>query len=70
VERFRFREVAVPDDTLLIHGEVDEVVPLSEAMDFARQRGLPVVVVPDATHFFHGRLVILKQLLLRYLAAL
>lgn len=70
VERFRFREVVVPDDTLLIHGEVDEVVPLSEAMDFARQRGLPVVVVPDATHFFHGRLVILKQLLLRHLAAL
>ncbi|MBV6305518.1 alpha/beta hydrolase [Candidimonas humi] len=70
VERFRFREVAVPDDTLLVHGEVDEVVPLSEAMDFARQRGLPVAVIPDATHFFHGRLVTLKQLLLRHLAAL
>jgi alpha/beta superfamily hydrolase len=70
VERFRFREVTVPDDTLLVHGEVDEVVPLSEAMDFARRRGLPVVVIPDATHFFHGRLVVLKQLLLRRLAAL
>lgn len=70
VERFRFREVAVPEDTLMVHGEVDEVVPLAEAMDFARARGLPVVVVPDASHFFHGRLVTLKQLLLRHLAIL
>ncbi|GAB2916283.1 alpha/beta hydrolase [Paralcaligenes sp. KSB-10] len=70
VERFKFREVRIPDDTFLIHGEVDEVVPLSEAMDFARVRGLPVVVVPDATHFFHGRLITLKQLLQQRLAIL
>lgn len=70
VERFRFRDVSVPDDTLLVHGEVDEVVPLSEALDFARPRGLPVVVVPGASHFFHGKLVVLKQLLAQRLAAL
>lgn len=62
VERFRFREVAVPEDTLLIHGEADEVVPLQEAMNFARDHGLPMTVLPDAGHFFHGRLLVLRQL--------
>ena len=62
VERFRFREVTVPEDTVLIHGEADEVVPLSEAMEFGRSHGLPVVVMPDAGHFFHGRLLVLRRL--------
>jgi len=70
VERFRFREVVVPDDTLLIHGEADEVVPLAEAMDFARARGLPVVVVPEGSHFFHGKLIVLRRLVQERLAAL
>jgi alpha/beta superfamily hydrolase len=68
VERFKFRDIAVPGDTFLVHGEIDEVVPLPEAMDFARSRELPLVVVPDASHFFHGKLVTLKQLLLQRLA--
>lgn len=70
VERFRFREVRVPDHTLLVHGEADEVVPLSEAMDFARAHELPMVVVPDASHFFHGKLILLKNLLAVRLLAL
>ena len=63
VDRFKFREINVPVNTLLIHGEDDEVVPLSEAMDFARAHKLPMVVMPEATHFFHGKLVALKQVL-------
>ncbi len=70
VERFRFREVAVPDDTVMIHGEADEVVPLSEAMDFARNHGLPMVVMPGASHFFHGRLLLLRRLVRDSLATL
>jgi len=70
VERFKFRDIAIPDDTFLAHGESDEVVPLTEAMDFARGRGLPMVVIPEASHFFHGKLVVLKQLLLQRLASL
>jgi len=70
VERFRFREVAVPEDTVLIHGEADDVVPLSEAMDFARNHGLPMVVMPDAGHFFHGRLLVLRRLVLQSLCSL
>ena len=63
VNRFKFRDINVPVNTLLIHGEDDEVVPLSEAMDFARTHKLPMVVMPEATHFFHGKLVPLKQVL-------
>lgn len=63
VERFRFRQVDVPEDTWLIHGEQDEVVPLAEAMDFARARQLPMTVVPDAGHFFHGKLLVLRGLI-------
>ncbi|MFA5520542.1 MAG: alpha/beta hydrolase [Castellaniella sp.] len=62
VERFRFREVRLPDDVLLIHGEQDEVVPLAETMDYARKHDFPVVVIPDATHFFHGKLIALRGL--------
>ncbi|HLT99691.1 MAG TPA: alpha/beta hydrolase [Burkholderiaceae bacterium] len=70
VERFRHRDVSVPDDTLLIHGEADEVVPLAEAMDFARAHGLPMVVMPDASHFFHGRLIGLRSLVQQSLKAM
>ena len=54
VNRFQSHEVQVPGDTLMVHGEQDEVVPLSEAMDWARPRSIPVVVIPGASHFFHG----------------
>ena len=59
---------AVIADTLLVHGEADDVVPLSASMDWARPQDLPVVVVPGAGHFFHGQLVLLKSLVFRYFA--
>ena len=55
-------------DTLLIHGEADDIVPLSASMDWARPQALPVVVVPGAGHFFHGQLMLLKSLVLRNFA--
>jgi alpha/beta superfamily hydrolase len=58
----------VIEDTLLVHGEADDVVPLSASMDWARPQALPVVVVPGAGHFFHGQLVLLKSLVHRFLA--
>ena len=48
---------AVPADTLVIHGEVDDVIPLADVMTWARPQKLPVTVFPDAGHFFHGRLI-------------
>ena len=70
VERFKFRDITLPDDTLLIHGETDDVVPLSETLDYARTADLPVVVIPDAGHFFHARLIVLRRLLEQRLKSL
>lgn len=54
----------VSQDTLVIHGEADEVVPLAAVLDWARPQTLPVTVVPGVGHFFHGQLGLLKQLIL------
>ena len=58
----RFDVAAVPADTLVIHGEVDDVVALSDVFDWARPQALPVTVLPGAGHFFHGQLSVLKQI--------
>jgi alpha/beta superfamily hydrolase len=63
----RFTIETVPADTLVIHGELDDTVPLQSVLDWARPQDLPVVVIPGADHFFHHRLTGLKQLLLREL---
>jgi alpha/beta superfamily hydrolase len=56
----------VPQNTLLIHGEQDEVVPLADVLDWARPPQLPVVVLPGAEHFFHGRLGQIKEIVLKH----
>ncbi|MGM9487128.1 alpha/beta hydrolase [Ideonella sp. YS5] len=57
-----FEVAPVPADTLVVHGEVDDVVPLSATLDWARPQHLPVVVVPGVGHFFHGQLTLLKSI--------
>jgi hypothetical protein len=57
-----FQVPLVPADTLVVHGEVDEVVPLTATLDWARPQHLPVVVVPGVGHFFHGQLSLLKSI--------
>ena len=52
----------VPADTIVIHGEKDQTVPLVNVLDWARPQDLPVIVVPEADHFFHRRLHIIKNL--------
>jgi alpha/beta superfamily hydrolase len=64
----RFPAQAVPANTLVIHGEHDDVVPLSAVLDWARPQQLPIVVVPGGEHFFHGRLHLLAQLVARHCA--
>lgn len=61
----RFDMTTVPADTLVIHGESDDVVPLSSVLDWARPQSLPVTVVPGVGHFFHGQLPLLKNIVLR-----
>ena len=55
----------VAADTLVIHGEADEVVPLSATLDWARPQVLPVIVLPGVGHFFHGQLGLLKAQVLQ-----
>ena len=49
--------------TLLVHGEVDETVPMAAVMDWARPQNLPVTVLPGCSHFFHGQLPLLRQVI-------
>ena len=58
----RFPSETVPPDTIVIHGEVDETVPLARVLDWARPQALPVVVIPGADHFFHLRLNLIKRI--------
>lgn len=58
----RFAMPVAPHDTLLIHGERDEVVPLTDVLAWARPQHLPIVVVPEAEHYFHGLLPLLRDI--------
>lgn len=62
VLRFQHGPVDAPRDALVIHGENDDVVALEEVMRWARPIDMPVVVVPNTGHFFHGKLLILREL--------
>ena len=57
----------VPADTVVIHGETDDVVPLSATLDWARPQSLPVIVFPGVGHFFHGQLARLKSVVVQQL---
>ncbi|MDP3829009.1 MAG: CocE/NonD family hydrolase [Polaromonas sp.] len=67
----RFAVATIPQaahaQTLVIHGEQDDTVPLQAVLDWARPQVLPVTVVPGGGHFFHGQLPLLKNLVLRHL---
>jgi uncharacterized protein len=63
VSRFAMPDVA--ENTLVIHGDEDEVVAFSAALAWAKPQQLPILVLPGAGHFFHGRMVQLKQLVMQ-----
>ena len=67
----RFDVAPVPPEahlrTLVVHGEQDDTVALSDVLNWARPQVLPVTVVPGGGHFFHGQLPLLKNLVVRHL---
>jgi len=69
--RFDVAPVAAPlhARTLVVHGEVDDTVPLASVMDWARPQHLPVTVIPGVEHFFHGQLPLLRGLVARHVQA-
>jgi alpha/beta superfamily hydrolase len=52
----------IPASTILIHGELDDTIPLQAVFDWLRPQDIPVVVIPGADHFFHRRLQHIKNL--------
>lgn len=59
----RFPIEVVPPDTIVIHGEEDDVVALADVLAWARPQQLPIVVFPGCGHFFHGRLPQLQRVI-------
>lgn len=56
---------AVTPDAIVIHGNRDETVPLENVLAWAQPLEVPVVVIPGADHFFHARLHILRDIIVR-----
>ena len=56
---------AVAHDTIVIHGSVDQTVPLNNVLAWAEPLDLPVIVVPGADHFFHRRLHLIRDIVTR-----
>ena len=60
----RFEGATVAPETIVVHGEEDDVVPLADVLNWARPQQLPIIVFPGCGHFFHGRLVQLQQVVM------
>ncbi|MCE2706167.1 MAG: alpha/beta fold hydrolase [Proteobacteria bacterium] len=58
-------KVVIPDinKTIAIHGEEDEVVDPELVKTWARENEIPVIWFPHTGHFFHGKLVVLQNML-------
>jgi hypothetical protein len=53
-------------NAVVVHGDLDETVPLADSIAWATPREVPVVVVPGGEHFFHRKLHILKDVVARF----
>ena len=51
----------VPEDTVVIFGDADELIPPAAIQLWAQQQGIATRIIPEAGHFFHGKLKELKQ---------
>ncbi len=53
-------------NTVVVHGDRDETVPLSDSLAWAAPREVPVIVVPGGEHFFHRKLHVLREIVSRW----
>lgn len=54
----------IPGNSILIHGELDDTIPLQAVFDWLRPQDIPVIVIPGADHFFHRRLHHVKTIVI------
>ena len=54
-------------NTVIVHGDLDETVPLADSIAWAAVREVPVVVVPGGEHFFHRKLHVLREIVARWI---
>ena len=56
---------------LIVHADQDEVIDIDESVEWVNQLdvGPELIVFPDATHFFHGKLVLLRQAVEEFVTA-
>ncbi|WP_107689041.1 alpha/beta hydrolase [Neisseria wadsworthii] len=68
LHHYERREPAAPNasKTLIFHGAEDEVVALQKSLDWAAPQNIPVIVFPQTSHFFHGKLVPLRDAVSRF----
>jgi len=52
---------AVNGPATLLQGDQDEIIPLAAVRAYAQTHALNLVVVPEAGHFFHGKLLDLRS---------
>lgn len=55
---------------LIVHGDEDELVPVDETVDWANslEPGPELLIMEGADHFFHGRLVELREHVVSFIA--
>lgn len=54
-----FAAIAAPAH--ILHGDQDEVIPIAAVRDYAHAHNIALSVIPDAGHFFHGKLLDLRD---------
>lgn len=63
----RWNMPQLPAHAFLIHGEKDDVAPLSDVLAWLEHQHLALHVVPNCDHYFNGKLLILKHYINQYL---
>ncbi len=53
----------VPANSIIIHGELDETIPLADVLTWLRPQEIPLCVIPGADHFFHRKLQHIRNLI-------
>ncbi len=56
-------DVPDTDKAIVIHGVDDEIIPFDDALVWAKEHDQSIISFPGTTHFFHGKLINLTNIL-------